>query len=670
MADITASNNRYSNIDMCPNSGGGALVRVLRKTAMPGVIPLTFISPNETPSSFAIAPEQSDIANIQRLANESGALGVCQQQVDGGYGLFLRYGDPELALRMVGSSAVMTAPRNDTWLELDLELPPPSAAEDSWKELDLDAYPEGGRPNISKDTSNPEPLEIQVAIGRIERDGDNPDSWKELARAYAGLNRSGEAYYAARYATLLAPDDPAAHHLLGQKLLAIHSENPTRGFAEMAIQSLVEAVELDPDSIEIRIDLAKSLAAEGNDTAAHLEFVELLDMAIERGVGIDDDTLYDFANLSHNAGYNDTTVKALKMIGVAYHSYSSARFLFGKASIMLGDYPQATSAFLHAVNIVQNPTYQAALGISTLLNGDHSQAIIHLGRAARFYEKNAPDNIWFALCIAHIALKNSDEAIDSLEEYIEALSNLNARHTNELDFTTQPLLSIYPESATRTLQMALERAPNNFKLHRILGLALLRQGKHEETRDHFFASLQLNTDVVRIESLARMSTHLQMWDIAVTAYQRLVQLEIESGDKVGHMQDFANATRASGNLENALLILIQLRHGLNRLGEDSSDVDAQIEDLQRRLNAFDKPREDNAPSSAHASEASQFAGFINQNLLDAFSTRPSGTQAATMKDAAIPLLDPSQLLIIGGYRFGVPAISVGPKASSPTPTAR
>jgi tetratricopeptide (TPR) repeat protein len=547
MADIAASNHRYSNIEMCPSSGGGALVRILRKTTPPGLTPFKFISSSDVPPTLSAAPRQSDIENIQRIANESGALGVCQQQVDGGYGLFLRYADPELAMQIVGSFAMMSDPMSDSkdgWRELSLDPPPPTAAREQWQELDLDAPYDN---NLLAHTSKTIPVEIQSAHRWTEMDPNNPEAWKALSKAYMKFERFGDAHVSAQFATIISPNDSTAHHLLGKVKLALGGKPLGLSPSENATSVLSKAVELDPESIEIRIDLARSLAANGDINASQVEFIELLDMAIEQNFRINDDTLFFFASSFYEARNYHTAIKALKRISVEFHSYSYSRFLIGVALIATDKHSQAVSALRHAANIVESPTYETSLGMALLLNGEYDQAIIHLGRTVNLYENNAPDELRFAICLAHIALKNSNAASDSLGEYVEALLKGTNRNTKELGHITTALIKQYPEWSTRVLRMAMKRAPNNEKLGRLLGLALLQTGEDE---------------------------------------------------------------------------------------------------------------------------TSQFAGFIDQAILNALYLGRSGRQMAILEADATPTLDPSQLLLIGGHRFGVPLISAGTQASSPTPRAR
>ena len=502
MADITVSNSRYSNIETCPSSGGGTLVRVLRKTTPPNLTPFTFISSDDAPSTLSAAPRQSDIKNIQHIANESGALGVCQQQVNGGYGLFLRYGNPELALRMLGNNAAMAKfvdKSNGEWLELDLDLPSPSGDKNNWVELDLDNLPSGP----ANQKMNKAQFEVLSAHRWTERDGKNPEAWTALSEAYMSVKHFGEARAAAQFAAILSPDCARAHHLLGKAKLALGANFFELGPSENATSLLAKAAELNPESIEIRIDLARSLTADGNVKASQIEFMELMNMAIENRFRIDDDTLFFFASSAYEARNYHIAIKALKKISIEFHSYSYSRFLLGVALIATAERSQAASALRHAANIVQSPTYETALGMVLLLNGEYDQSIIHLNRATDALGEMASDDLRFAICLAHIALKNSGKAVDSLKEYIETLLKGNSGSTKELGLITTALIKQYPEWSARVLRMTIKRVPNHEKLGGMLELSIPQTEKDEANQFAGFIDQSIS-DVLSTEQRSEM----------------------------------------------------------------------------------------------------------------------------------------------------------------------
>ncbi len=111
--------------------------------------------------------------------------------------------------------------------------------------------------------------DYSLAIGHLQRaiaaDPGSSELFLELGRLRYDLNEHDEAAEAARRATALAPDSPAAHRLLADSLFALTlHENAQRDLIEQSIDSYGEAIRLDPQDGGAYLNMGKLLLSRGS----------------------------------------------------------------------------------------------------------------------------------------------------------------------------------------------------------------------------------------------------------------------------------------------------------------------------------------------------------------------------------------------------------------------
>jgi tetratricopeptide (TPR) repeat protein len=246
-----------------------------------------------------------------------------------------------------------------------------------------------------------EPLLAKV----IEASPGAIDAYKEMARVKIALGRPQEAVGDASIAAAMAENDPDAQKLVMEVRVAAALQSLNQGQTDLAVQDLTRLRDENPESVEVRLGLARAQIARRDAAAALVE--------LQKAVELDPKS----AEASYQLGYVRLMLKGDAAGAVAPLEKAvsldpgNATYLtaFGTALGAAGQFDRAIEVLTKATAM---PGYDKADGFIAL-----GQAYVNTKRyadAATALEKAtklAPDNAqaWATLGWAYFGLKDADK---------------------------------------------------------------------------------------------------------------------------------------------------------------------------------------------------------------------------------------------------------------------
>jgi tetratricopeptide (TPR) repeat protein len=212
---------------------------------------------------------------------------------------------------------------------------------------------------------------IESAPGAIE-------AYKESARVKMALNRAGDAVGDASIAAAMAENDPDAQKLAIEVKAAKALEYLTQGQPALAVQDLTALRDQSPNVPEVRVMLAKALAAQRQADPAIAELTKAAELDPKN------------AEAQYQLGYVNLVLK-------------------GNAAAAVAPLEKATALD------PGNPTYRTNFGAALVAQKQMDRAIEELGKVTAAPGYNRAE-AWIYLGQAYVGSKRYKDAVAALEK--------------------------------------------------------------------------------------------------------------------------------------------------------------------------------------------------------------------------------------------------------------
>ena len=341
----------------------------------------------------------------------------------------------------------------------------------------------------------------QQALGYLEdavaHQPDNLEASVQLGRLYMRNNSLDKALSTARSALVKNPDSPALLEIAAAAYLKMGDTNSS-------VEKLLKLIELQPEIANHRIALAFAYDNLGNiEQASHeLQVALELDPTNARA-------RFHQAQLFVQLGQLDSAKQLLGVLKSEVPEDPSILELEGKIALTENRYKDAVDLFTSALQKRQNNFLTIQLSTAQFLAGDHEASLTTLENWLVQY----PDDVLARNTFADrlLTMRRFDEAKKQYREIVTRGPDNNAAVHNNLAWILLHQKDPDPEAAYRSVQRALELAPQQPNIMATLGEILLAQGKLGEA-----------------ESVLRQASKLAPTNSSIAFY--LAQVLVQNGE--------------------------------------------------------------------------------------------------------------------------------------------
>jgi tetratricopeptide (TPR) repeat protein len=347
-----------------------------------------------------------------------------------------------------------------------------------------------------------------------------------------------------------------------QKLFEEASEAQQRGDAAVAVRKYQELIQLRPDMIAARADLALTLASLGRFDEAIAEFRA----ALAKAPG-DHKLRANLAMTYYQKGNLPKAAEEFSSLHAEEPDNIQVTVLLGTCDMRMGQASRAISILAPAVEAhPDNPDLQWALGWAQIRSGRTQEGF---DRAERVAQQKNDAEAYARIADAERKVLAFDRARDS----VAAALRLNPQFPGL--YTLSGLIlddAGDHEGAAAAFERGLEANPNDFQAHLHLGAVLYNQRKLDTARAHLERALEIDP-----------SSSLALYELALV---KRAQGQVEPAVK-----DLEKVVRETPEWVEPHIELAALYYRLHRLedGERENHIVDRLaeEQRQRQLKSHD-----------------------------------------------------------------------------------
>lgn len=278
-----------------------------------------------------------------------------------------------------------------------------------------------------------------------------PAAELQLVREYLEQGKHDLALATASSLVEQYPEDPIAINLLG----AVHM---ARSELQQARQTFERALELDPDSMTARLNLAQLDQAEGDNAAAEARYRKIL--------SLDRSHLEALLNLAVLAGQGGRPKEALDWLEQAWqiHPESLRAGLALTDQYLVHQRPREALTVARALETraPDNPLVLRLLGVALLAVGDNAEALARLQRltelAPRFQQG------WHLLGLVQQRLGSTEAAVAALDKSLQIQPNFLPSLIAKVEVLQAAERFQEAEAVARAIQAEYASQPIGYKL--------------------------------------------------------------------------------------------------------------------------------------------------------------------------------------------------------------